>query len=236
MWLNKNKWKIIIPVLIIAILAAAYFADNRGTEKGEVGEVYTLEASKAPSIDASASPARTPDDSEIKNTPSAEGREAVSAPPTSDSPKDAVAQTDSGEAAQTTCTISISCAVLLNNADLLPEEKCELVPASGCILAPTAVTFSEGESVFDVLKRTLAKYGIHMEFVDTPAYNSAYIEGIGNIYEFDAGALSGWMYRVNGSFPNYGCSRYILQKGDVIEWLYTCDLGADIGGKNIYAS
>ena len=35
---------------------------------------------------------------------------------------------------------------------------------------------------------------------------------------------------VNGWFPNYGCSRYQVQSGDVIEWLYTCDLGADVGG------
>ena len=46
------------------------------------------------------------------------------------------------------------------------------------------------------------------------------------------GELSGWMYRVDGWFPNYGCSRYQLQDGDVVEWLYTCDLGADIGGYN----
>ena len=69
-----------------------------------------------------------------------------------------------------------------------------------------------------------------MEFSQSPVYETAYIEGIGNLYEFDAGALSGWMYRVNGWFPNYGCSSYQVQDGDVIEWVYTCDLGADVGG------
>ena len=57
-----------------------------------------------------------------------------------------------------------------------------------------------------------------MEFEDTPMYNSAYIEGINNLYEFDCGELSGWMYKVNGWFPNYGCSRYQLKEGDTIEW------------------
>ena len=37
------------------------------------------------------------------------------------------------------------------------------------------------------------------------------------------------MYRVNGEFPNKGCSDYELNDGDVIEWAYTCDLGRDIG-------
>ena len=69
-----------------------------------------------------------------------------------------------------------------------------------------------------------------MEFSWTPMYNSAYIEGIYNLYEFDVGDGSGWMYKVNDWFPNYGCSRYQLQNGDVIEWVYTCDLGDDVGG------
>lgn len=47
--------------------------------------------------------------------------------------------------------------------------------------------------------------------------------------EFSCGALSGWMYRVNGEFPNYGCSRYRLSDGDKIEWVYTCNLGKDVG-------
>ena len=32
---------------------------------------------------------------------------------------------------------------------------------------------------------------IHMESSFTPVYNSAYIEGIHNLYEFDVGKLSG---------------------------------------------
>ena len=86
------------------------------------------------------------------------------------------------------------------------------------------------ESVFDVLQRTCRQKKLHMEYSDTPIYHSAYIEGIANLYEFDAGQRSGWMYRVNGWFPNYGCSRYQLQDGDVVEWVYTCELGNDVGG------
>ena len=127
-------------------------------------------------------------------------------------------------------TISISCARLLDDLSLCDPEKVELVPADGWLLEPTAVTFRSGESVFDVLQRTCRQQKLHMEFSETPVYDSAYIEGIGNLYEFDAGALSGWMYKVNGWFPNYGCSRYELQDGDVIEWVYTCDLGEDVGG------
>ena len=129
-----------------------------------------------------------------------------------------------------TCTVSISCATILDNVELCDGEKVELVPEDGWILPPETITFHEGESAFDVLLRLCREKKIHMEYMDTPMYNSAYIEGIGNIYEFDVGPLSGWMYAVNDWFPNYGCSRYGLRDGDVVRWVYTCDLGKDVGG------
>ncbi|NLB28906.1 MAG: DUF4430 domain-containing protein [Clostridiales bacterium] len=129
-----------------------------------------------------------------------------------------------------TCTISISCATILDNMELLDSEKHELVPDDGWILPPITTAFYEGESVFHILRRTCKEQKIHMEFMSTPIYNSAYIEGIHNLYEFDVGELSGWMYEVNGWFPNYGCSRYQLSDGDVVNWVYTCDLGFDVGG------
>ena len=55
-----------------------------------------------------------------------------------------------------------------------------------------------------------------------------YVAGISHLYEFDFGNLSGWMYRVNGVFPDVGCGEYQLSDDDRIEWLYTCDLGRDL--------
>ena len=127
-------------------------------------------------------------------------------------------------------TISISCKTILDNMDKLDSEKKELIPDDGWILNPVEVEFTEGESVFDLLLRTCKEYSIHMEYENTPIYNSAYIEGIYNLYEFDCGELSGWMYKVDEWFPNYGCSRYQLKDGNVICWEYTCDLGYDVGG------
>ena len=127
------------------------------------------------------------------------------------------------------CTLSVRCDTILDNIKRLDKEKVELVPEDGIIFAECEVTFYEGESVFNLLLREMRQNGIHMEFVDTPIYNSAYIEGIANLYEYDCGELSGWVYRVNGWVPNYGCSRYELKEGDRVEWIYTCDLGRDIG-------
>ncbi len=129
-----------------------------------------------------------------------------------------------------TATLSVSAKTILDNMDQFNPDKLEVLPEDGVIYKSQTVTFYEGESVFDVLLREMKSHKIHMEFSMTPIYNSNYVEGINNLYEFDCGELSGWMYKVNGWFPNYGSSRYVLQDGDVIEWVYTCDLGRDVGG------
>lgn len=133
---------------------------------------------------------------------------------------------------QNKCTISISCKTILNNMDKCDSGVKKQVPSSGWILQTTTVTFEDGESVFDVLKRVCRQKGIQLEYSTSSKYNSVYVEGIHNIYEFDVGDGSGWMYKVNGWFPNYGCSSYTLKNGDNICWVYTCNLGGDVGGAN----
>lgn len=128
-----------------------------------------------------------------------------------------------------TCTISIECSNILNNMDSLNSEKKEFVPSDGWILKETQVSFKGGDTVFDVLKKVCSKNDIHMASRYTPLYKSYYVEAINQLYELDCGKNSGWMYSVNGKFPNYGCSEYELEDGDKIEWRYTCDLGSDVG-------
>jgi len=137
---------------------------------------------------------------------------------------------EGGESDELTCTIYISCAVLLDNMDMLDKDKHEMVPADGVILPVTTVTFEEGDDVFTILQRVCRENKIHLEFSEDPIYSSAYVEGLHNLYEFDGGELSGWYYSANGWFPNYGSSRYVVENGDVIEWHYSCDMGHDLEG------
>lgn len=49
--------------------------------------------------------------------------------------------------------------------------------------------------------------------------------------EFDYTSMSGWLYSVNGKYPNVGMSDYILSDGDVIRLTFTLwGWGADVGG------
>lgn len=99
----------------------------------------------------------------------------------------------------------------------------------GYVLPPTEVEFTPGESVWDVLQREMDKRGITYTYVWYPKYNSVYVEWIDGDGEFDHGSGSGWMYNVNGWYPNYGASLYTLKNGDVVQWRYTTNLGVDLG-------
>ena len=128
------------------------------------------------------------------------------------------------------CTITIVCDTILDNTNNLNEEKAPFVPRNGTILPKTRVSFAEGDTVFEVLNKVCKAADIQIEYSWTPMYNSYYIEGINHLYEFDVGPESGWMYKVDEWFPNYGCSAYKLQDGQDIVWCYTCNgLGADVG-------
>ena len=129
------------------------------------------------------------------------------------------------------CTITIRCDTVLANLDSLEASKLPYVPEEGEILPVITVEFIHGETVFDVLKRACEAADLQIEYSWTPLYDSYYIEGINHLYEFDCGFESGWMYKVNEWFPNYGCSGYKLEGGESIVWCYTCNgLGEDVGG------
>lgn len=132
------------------------------------------------------------------------------------------------EPAAPSCTVSISCTTVLDNWDKLSEAKRSIVPSNGIILGTVTVELQEGDTVFSVLQRVVSDYNIQMEYSVSPLYQTTYIEGLGNLYEKDCGARSGWMFAVNGVFPNYGASDCTVQDGDSIRWLYTCDLGKDL--------
>lgn len=230
--------KILLAVCIVAALLVGAFllngppsaqTDTSAPSATETQKQTPDETANETADEAADAQQEKSDESDVPDASAQTQSDAHPAPTDEEEPSsDEQAETDS------TCTISISCATILSHMDWLASEKASLVPADGCLLAATEVTFSPGESVFDVLQRVCREQGIHLEFSVTPMYNTAYIEGIGNLYEFDCGALSGWMYRVNGWFPGYGCSRYGVKDGDVIDWLFTCDNGSDVGAEGAF--
>lgn len=127
------------------------------------------------------------------------------------------------ESYDSTCTLLIECKDIFNNIEKLNKAKTEILPKDGIICPETEVGFNQGESVYDVIRRVCTEKKIHLDASITPAYNTAYVKGINNLYEFDCGEFSGWTYFVNGIMPQYGCSDYTLSQGDKIVFHYICE-------------
>lgn len=249
MFWKKHKRKLILAALLLAALAAAYFYGGGapGTRGWRIAQesagptvTDTSAVTAAPTVTAASDQPELPADPEGTPQGPARAETEVLLDAAASAAGQASAETAPAEVAEQPateteaaedpchCTLSVRCDMALAHLEWLDASVAELLPEDGEIFPEMEVAFSAGESVFDVLCREMQAAGIHIEFSTAPVYGGAYIEGICNLYEFDCGELSGWMYRVNGVFPNYASSQYALSDGDVVEWLYTCDLGADI--------
>lgn len=139
--------------------------------------------------------------------------------------KDEFYNVDASSSANTiTATISIRCDTVAGRGDE------SITPSDGIILDTTEVTLDEGATVYDCLIYVVKKNHLLIEdnTQSMDDHSGAYIAGINNLYEFDYGNLSGWMYSVNGNFADVGCGEYVLKDGDNIEWQYTCNIGEDL--------
>ena len=172
-------------------------------------------------------------------TPQTTNLPASSAPETTSLPSPSTGAYTVTESTTTTkgetVSFTIECKSINNNLGKLDSEKKDFVPKDGIIFSGD-VPVNNNETVFDVLKRVCAenhckadckycKNGIQIEYTFTPAFNTYYVEGIHQLYEFDCGASSGWVYSVNGVYPEVGCSSYDAKSGDVIVFSYTCERG-----------
>ena len=124
------------------------------------------------------------------------------------------------------CYVSITCRTAIASGEL-SDSMLSILPEDGVILDSFEFEYEDGMTVFDVFAKVVKENKIHLEHTGTKAV--PYIEGVANLYEFDCGPLSGWMYQVNGWFPSFSMGQYEVDRGDSIEIIYTCDLGEDVG-------
>lgn len=130
---------------------------------------------------------------------------------------DKVTQTTSSEI---NCSITIECKSILDNMDDLKKGHESYVPKNGIMLNNYKTTLKSKSTVYDLLKKACNDKGITYTAKDT--MYSVYIVGINNIDEKDCGKDSGWMYSVNGSFPNVSADSKRLKDGDKVVFTYTC--------------
>ena len=96
-------------------------------------------------------------------------------------------------------------------------------------ILPTLIRdLPEGTTAFEVFKQVLAANGYTYDAKGS--YVRAVIAPDGTkVVELSKGQYSGWMYRVNGEFPDTYMGAYELEDGDVIEVLFTADYTKEPG-------
>lgn len=212
--IRRNNIKVLVCFIIIIFFAFAFFQVE---EKSE--DILQIKEKVEEIVESGKDSTTETDNEEIKiQQPIRDEKDFVT-----EKIKETEEEKENDEVKKLKCTLSVECDEIIKNIEMLNPEKLALIPSDGTIFAEETVIFYEGESVFNLLVREMKKNKIQLEFVNTPIYSSAYIEGISNIYEKDCGENSGWIYLVNGKSPNYGCSNYKLNEGDVVEWVYYCN-------------
>lgn len=97
---------------------------------------------------------------------------------------------------------------------------------SGFYLASIIGMDLDGNAIAPDLLEILKKKGPTI-FDETIKRNK---DGVYSLGEFDFTQGSGWMYSVNGNYPNYGFADHYPQDGEVIRVQFTLAYGSDLGG------
>ena len=186
---------------------------------------------RAPETDPAPSAALTPQPIPDKGTPPPEETPQESAAPDetetpepSETPEPTETPAPTPEAQ--TVTVTIVCHTALQS-DKLPEGVRAVLPAGG-VLVQRTVALQQGDTVWTVTQRACREAGVSLEANYAAGQGAVYVEGIGQLYEFDCGEGSGWIYKVNGAAPGVGCDAYPLKAGDAVVWAYTCNYGNDV--------
>lgn len=119
-------------------------------------------------------------------------------------------------------TISVVChnAAAMEKEGKLDEDVASIVPDDGILLEEKTVTFTEGDNALDATRAVLREE--EMQTSSSGSGDTEFIDSIDNLSAGDVGSASGWMFLVNGEYPDVGPSKYIIQDQDVIVWEYTC--------------
>lgn len=122
------------------------------------------------------------------------------------------------------CTIEIRCDNATARKDSITNPGIrDAIPDDGTILEVTTYTAVEGFTVYDVLAAVTAMHDPVIPIVANS--DKSYVLSINNLSEKNVGPQSGWTYRVNGVLPMMAASQYTVKDGDVIKWIYVCQLG-----------
>ena len=231
----KSKITCLICIILCLLLSSCAKKlppsnENGTTEAGTIAVETEKTTTEIPSAFLSTQPDQTQDASESHSedaSSSAGGTNEQVVTPASSSPvvpASSVASStqtpssETGEADSIEITFSVRC----DNAVKAGNETALAIAPDGAILPAQTLQVEPGMTVFDVTKNSDLVLGYHQS-----GYG-VYVYSINSLGERAAGAMSGWVFLVNGKAVQKSCSACVLQNGDKVEWVYTLDGGRDV--------
>lgn len=128
-----------------------------------------------------------------------------------------------------TVFLSIDCSTVIGNENLKEELNSEeYIGKDGKLAERVELVLLENDTAFSLLQRYTRYVGMALDY-QTTVPRGFYIRGINHLYEYDCGNLSGWFFSVNGEFLSVGCGDCALVAGDSVLFVYSCNMGVDIG-------
>lgn len=191
-----------------------------GTQESSVTQpaLAAESASFEEAVSISASETAAAQTAPDKKQTTEQGKPVASAPATTKQPSPVATLPK-----QDTVALSVTCRNAVANGIHKWPGYSAVVPENGVIFENGAVAITPGETVLDVLKRTLKEQNIAL------SEKRGYVRSINGLSEKLRGEenfpQSGWIYQVNGEFPSTASNQYKLKAGDRVEWIYTCKPG-----------
>ena len=182
--------------------------NKAGESAGENAEKASVPpASNTPEAPAVSQPGRLPSSGAQSQSGGASSAHAKPAPSAPDPEPEPDPET-------ITVTVSVLCTLAVGNPNLNPGVT---VPSDGVMVSGLSLELTPGQTAFDALSQT----GLALDYTGSPSRKNVYLRGIGGLYEKDCGPSSGWVFSVNGAYPNTGCSNVALNDGDVVSFQFT---------------
>ena len=220
-----------ITLLLLLLAAGCGIMEGPETQAvSDFGYQITSQADAKPAVSASTLPSESIGGSDSHSAVTAgqgigeTATRAVKPEPTAVAPTtERPQETAAVSPKQATVALAVTCRNAVANGIQNWPGYSGIVPANGVIYENSAVPIAEGETVLDVLKKVLKEQKIPL------SEKHGYVRSINGLNEKLRGEQSfpqsGWLYQVNGVFPNMAANQYKLQAGDRMEWVYTCKPG-----------
>lgn len=186
--------------------------EGQGNEAGEsagenAGKASVPPASNTPEAPAVFEPGSLPSSGAQPQSGGASSAPAEPAPPAPEPEPEPDPET-------ITVTVSVLCTLAVGNPNLNPGVT---VPSDGVMVSGLSLELTPGQTAFDALSQT----GLALDYSGSPSRKDVYLRGIGGLYQKDCGPSSGWVFSVNGVYPNTSCSKVALSDGDVVSFQFT---------------